>query len=52
MFKKDEYIVLLGESNDHNEGFSQYSFEYVYKQRENSLYLRTYVDNNHSIKNG
>ena len=49
MFKKDEYIVLLGTTED---AIDQYSSGYVYKQREDNLYLRTYVDDNLSINNG
>ena len=52
MFKKDEYIVLLGKSDDYNKNCNRYSFEYVYKQRENNLYLKTYLDNKHDINNG
>jgi len=47
MFKKDDYIVLLGE--EFNTAFPT---NYCYQQREDFRFLRPYLDKRGSFQNG
>jgi hypothetical protein len=47
MFKKGDYIVLLEGSFDHC-----YPINFIFKQREENMFLRTEKDNRGSITNG
>lgn len=47
VFKKDSYIVLLSE-----EQATGFKYNYIYKQRVGSTYLKPYLDSDNSLVNG